>query len=184
MKRNVSLHPNLIRSEQITSELSIRPFKNEILEYLQGLEGSCTTLNSSMIDNQPEINWSMRPYIIDFIMELHLFFKLSQETFFLACFIADKYCCKRIVYKRHYQLLAATSLWIAAKYQDKKTRIPTLRELALLCRQIYEPKMFVQMERHILSTLEWSVGSMVTFCFLDENATKKHGIHLFSVISL
>ncbi|GAV50500.1 hypothetical protein ZYGR_0W00260 [Zygosaccharomyces rouxii] len=162
MKKYVSLHPELIRSEQITSEVSIRPFKNEILEYLQTLEGSCTTLNSSMIDNQPEINWSMRPYIIDFIMELHLFFKLSQETFFLACFIADKYCCKRIVYKRHYQLLAATSLWIAAKYQDKKTRIPTLRELALLCRQIYEPKMFFQMEKHILSTLEWSVGSLVS----------------------
>lgn len=162
MKRYVALHPELIRSEQIKSELSIKTFRNEILEYLQSLEGSCTILNSSMIDNQPEINWSMRPYIVDFMMELHLFFKLSQETFFLACFIADKYCCKRIVYKRHYQLLAATSLWIAAKYQDKKTRVPTLRELVLLCHRIYEPKMFVQMEKHILTTLEWSVGSFTT----------------------
>lgn len=162
MKRNAALNPDLVRSEQIASELSIRPFKNDILEYLQRLEGSCSTLNSSMINNQPEINWSMRPYIIDFMVELQLFFKLSQETLFLACYIADKYCCKRIVYKRHYQLLAASSLWIAAKYQDKKTRIPTLRELVLLCRNIYEPKMFVQIERHILSTLEWSVGSAVS----------------------
>lgn len=162
MRRYVKLHPRLVKSEQAACEHSIRPIRNEILEYLQGLEGCCTTLNASMIDNQPEINWLMRPYINDFLMDLHLFFKLSQETFFLACLIADKYCCKRIVYKRHYQLLAATSLWIAAKYQDKKTRIPTLKELVLLCHRIYEPKMFVQMERHILTTLEWSVGTLVS----------------------
>ncbi|CDH13342.1 uncharacterized protein ZBAI_05128 [Zygosaccharomyces bailii ISA1307] len=162
MRRCVNLHPKLVKSEQAACEHSIKPIKNEILQYLQGLEGCCTTLNAAMIDNQPEINWTMRPYINDFLMDLHLFFKLSQETFFLACLIADKYCCKRIVYKRHYQLLAATSLWIAAKYQDKKTRIPTLKELVLLCHRIYEPKMFVQMERHILTTLEWSVGTLVS----------------------
>lgn len=162
MRRHVALHPKLIQSEQVTSEAAIKPFKNEIFEYLQSLEGACSTLNPVMIDNQPEITWLMRPYIIDFLVELHLFFKLSQETLFLACFIADKYCSKRIVYKRHYQLLIATSLWIAAKFQDKKTRIPTLKELSLLCHQIYDSKMFLQMEKHILTTLEWSIGSMVS----------------------
>lgn len=162
MRRHVSLNPKLIQSEKVTSEAAIQPFKNEIFEYLQSLEGACSTLNPVMIDNQPEITWLMRPYIIDFLVELHLFFKLSQETLFLACFIADKYCSKRIVYKRHYQLLIATSLWIAAKFQDKKTRIPSLKELSLLCHQIYDYKMFLQMEKHILTTLDWSIGSLVS----------------------
>lgn len=164
MRRHVApVDPRLVRSEQLACEASIEPYMNDILRYLQTLEGCGeSTLNPVMIDNQPEITWSMRPYIIDFLVELHLFFKLSQETLHLACYIADKYCTKRIVYKRHYQLLVCTALWIAAKFHSKKTRIPTLRELCLLCHQIYDPKMILQMEKHILFTLNWSIGNSVS----------------------
>lgn len=164
MKRHVApLDPNLVRLEQLAGEASIEPYMNEILQYLQTLEGSSNSaLNPVMIDNQPEITWSMRPYIIDFLVEMHLFFRLSQETLHLACYIADKYCTKRIVYKRHYQLLVAASLWIAAKFHSKKTRIPTLKELCLLCHQNYDPQMILQMERHILVTLNWSIGNSVS----------------------
>lgn len=163
MKRYVVLDPRLVKSERIACEVAIAPFRNEILQYLQDLERSpASALNAVMIDNQPEIRWEMRPYIVDFLIELHLFFKLSQETLFLACFIADKYCSRRIVYRRHYQLLVATSLWIAAKYHEKKTRVPTLKELRLLCHQIYDSSMILQMEKHILTTLEWCVGNSVS----------------------
>lgn len=68
MKRHVApLDPNLVRLEQLAGEASIEPYMNEILQYLQTLEGSSdSALNPVMIDNQPEITWSMRPYIIDF----------------------------------------------------------------------------------------------------------------------
>lgn len=160
-RNNVTLHPNLIKSEQLSCNASIHCYKNDILDLYAVLQNDSNNLiNPIMIDNQPEIKWTMRPYLIDFLIELHIFFDLSPEALFLASSIADRYCSKRIVYKRHYQLLVATSLWIAAKYQDKKSRVPTLKELYLLCYQIYDPQMFVQMERHILTTLEWSVGNI------------------------
>ncbi|CAL9736382.1 hypothetical protein MOSE0_J08438 [Monosporozyma servazzii] len=160
-RNNVTLHPNLIKSEQLTCNASILCYKKDILDLYSTLQNDSNNLiNPIMIDNQPEIKWTMRPYLIDFLIELHIFFDLSPEALFLASSIADRYCSKRIVYKRHYQLLVATSLWIAAKYQDKKSRVPTLKELYLLCYQIYDPQMFVQMERHILTTLEWSVGNI------------------------
>ncbi|QLQ78748.1 hypothetical protein HG537_0B00970 [Torulaspora globosa] len=161
MKRHVALDHKLIESERIACDLAIEPFKNEILQYLQDLEQS-SVVNPVMIDNQPEIKWEMRPYLIDFLIELHLIFKLSQETLFLACFIADKYCSRRIVYKRHYQLLVTTSLWIAAKYHENKIKVPTLKELYQLCYRSYDPAMILQMQRHILITLEWSVGNSVS----------------------
>lgn len=163
MKRHVALDPKLIESERIACEVAIEPFKNEILQYLQDLEQtSASVVNPVMIDNQPEIRWEMRPYLIDFLVELHLIFKLSQETLFLACFIADKYCSRRIVYKRHYQLLVTASLWIAAKYHEKKIKVPTLKELSQLCYSNYDPAMILQMQRHVLITLEWSVGNSVS----------------------
>ncbi|SGZ57343.1 CIC11C00000003141 [Sungouiella intermedia] len=108
-----------------------------------------------MIDLQPEVEWYMRPYLLDFLIELHQLFRLQPATLFLAINIIDRYCAKRIVFKRHYQLVGCTALWIAGKYEDKKLRVPTLRELAIMCRQAYDEEMFLQMEFHILLTLEW-----------------------------
>ena len=39
-----------------------------------------------------------------------------------------------------------------------KLRVPTLKELTIMCRNAYDEEMFVQMEMHILSTLDWSIG--------------------------
>lgn len=114
--------------------------------------------NASMIDLQPEVQWYMRPYLLDFLVELHQLFRLQPATLFLAINIIDRYCARRIVFKRHYQLVGCTALWIAGKYEDKKSRVPTLRELSIMCRHAYDDEMFVQMEMHILATLEWSVS--------------------------
>lgn len=160
-RKYVKLHPSLVQSEALASDVALNCYKQDILKHYCSLQRDISkSLNPIMIDNQPEIKWSMRPYLIDFLIELHIFFDLSPEALYIASTIADRYCSKRIVYKRHYQLLVATSLWIAAKFQDKKSKIPTLKELYLLCYQIYEPQMFIQMERHILTTLEWSIGNI------------------------
>lgn len=132
-------------------------YKSETLQAMAELE-SCNDINPAMIDLQPEIQWFMRPFLLDFIVELHSLFRLQPQTLFRCFNIVDRYCAKRIVFKRHYQLVGCTALWLAAKYEDKKSRVPTLRELAMMCRNAYDDEMFVQMERHILSTLEWSLG--------------------------
>ncbi|AMD19540.1 HCL611Cp [Eremothecium sinecaudum] len=110
-----------------------------------------------MMSTQPEIRWYMRPHLIDFLIQLHSFFKLEQETLFLACTVCDRYLSKRIVYEKHYQLTVATSLWIAAKYEDKKAATPSLQELVMMCGELYDKSLFLQMERHILATLGWEV---------------------------
>lgn len=136
-------------NKKLTSEYS-----KDIKQWLSALE-SQLSVNPQMIDIQPEVQWYMRPYLLDFLIELHSSFRLQPSTLFLCVNIIDRYCAKRIVFKRHYQLVGCTALWIAGKYEDKKLRVPTLRELAIMCRQAYDEEMFVQMEMHILSTLEW-----------------------------
>ncbi|CAN6614432.1 hypothetical protein TRVA0_005S04082 [Trichomonascus vanleenenianus] len=121
----------------------------------------------SMIETQPELSWSMRPYLLDFMIESHQELALKMETLYLAVNILDRYASKRIVYKRHYQLVGCTALWIASKYYDKNSYVPTLEELKLLCCGAYEKHMFVQMESHILSTLEWTLGHPTVDGFVD-----------------
>lgn len=100
----------------------------------------------------------MRPYLLNFLIEAHSAFQLLPETLFLTVNLLDRYCSKRVVYKRHYQLVGCAALLIAAKYGDKKEKVPTIKELKSMCCSLYDDDMFLQMEWHVLSTLDWNVG--------------------------
>ena len=108
----------------------------------------------------------MRPYLLDFLTEAHSAFQLLPETLFLTINLLDRYCSKRVVYKRHYQLVGCAALLIAAKYGDKKEKVPTIKELKSMCCSLYDDDMFLQMEWHVLSTLGWTVGHPTVDAFL------------------
>ena len=74
---------------------------------------------------------------------------------FLAVNILDRYCSKRVVYRKHYQLVGCTALLIAAKYGECSKKVPHIKELASMCCSLYDEDMFIQMERHIMVTLDW-----------------------------
>lgn len=109
----------------------------------------------------------MRPYLLDFLIEAHTAFQLLPSTLFLAINLLDRYCSKRVVYKRHYQLVGCAALLIAAKYNDKKDRVPTVKELKSMCCSLYDDDMFIQMEWHVLQTLGWTIGHPTVDSFLD-----------------
>jgi len=100
----------------------------------------------------------MRPYLLDFLTEAHAAFELLPETLFLAVNLLDRYCSRRVVYKRHYQLVGCAALLIAAKYGDRKENVPTIHELKKMCCALYDEDMFTQMEWHVLQTLQWVIG--------------------------
>ena len=110
------------------------------------------------MDQQPEIKWHMRPCLVDFIVEIHFTFRLRPETLYLALNIVDRYVSRRIVYIKHYQLVGCAALWIAAKFEDAKERVPTVQDLAQICRETYDEAAFIQMEGHVLSTIQWTLG--------------------------
>ena len=119
------------------------------------------------IEIQTEIQWFMRPYLLDFLIEAHTAFGLLPETLFLTINILDRYCSKRIVYKRHYQLVGCSALLIAAKYGDRKDRVPSIQELQTMCCGLYEREMFTQMEWHVLQTIGWAIGHPTIDGFLQ-----------------
>ncbi|KAI8710913.1 Cyclin N-terminal domain-containing protein [Fusarium sp. LHS14.1] len=75
----------------------------------------------------------MRSYLIDFLIETHAAFALLPETLFLTVNLLDRYCSKRVIYKQSYQLVGCAALLIAAKYGDRKDRVPRIHQLNNLC---------------------------------------------------
>ncbi|RTE67946.1 hypothetical protein BHE90_017677, partial [Fusarium euwallaceae] len=54
-----------------------------------------TLPDTAFIDKQPEIKWSMRSSLMDFLIKVHATFELLPETLFLAVNLLDRYCSKR-----------------------------------------------------------------------------------------
>ncbi|KAF2876968.1 G1/S-specific cyclin CLN2 [Massariosphaeria phaeospora] len=148
------------------SRLTADEYQEDIMDHMEHME-SQTIPDVNSIDIQSEIQWFMRPYLLDFLVEAHAAFQLLPETLFLAVNLLDRYCSRRVVYKRHYQLVGCAALLIAAKYGDKKDRVPTVRELKSMCCSLYDDEMFTQMEWHVLQTLNWIVGHPTVDAFLQ-----------------
>ncbi|PNP44444.1 hypothetical protein TGAMA5MH_03790 [Trichoderma gamsii] len=85
-----------------------------------------TSPDVDLIDKQPDIEWDTRPHLINFLIEAHAAFALLPETLFLAVNLLDRYCSRRVVYGRQYLLVGCAALLIAAKYNDKKDRVPKI----------------------------------------------------------
>jgi len=114
--------------------------------------------SAQSMDQQPEIRWHMRPCLVDFLVEIHFTFHLRPETLYLTLNIIDRYVSRRIVYVKHYQLVGCAALWIAAKFEDAKERVPSVQDLVQICRDTYDESAFIQMEQHVLSTIQWTLG--------------------------
>ncbi|KAL8968564.1 MAG: hypothetical protein Q9183_002406 [Haloplaca sp. 2 TL-2023] len=173
------------------SDLTSEEYGPEILEHMQTMELD-TLPDVASIDIQTEIQWFMRPYLLDFLIEAHTAFSLAPDTLFLAINLLDRYCSKRIVYKRHYQLVGSAALLIAAKFGDQKERVPTIRELKCMCCALYDDDMFLQMEWHVLQTLGWNIGHPTIDCFIkmaldaapDDDDEVEHMARFISEIAL
>lgn len=160
---------NKHRQRQIAEELSrltAEEYEDDVLDHMETMEAE-TMPDINSIEIQTEIQWFMRPYLLDFLLEAHHAFQLLPETLFLAVNLLDRYCSKRVVYKRHYQLVGCAALLIAAKYGDRKDRVPTIRELKSMCCSLYDDDMFTQMEWHVLQTLNWMIGHPTVSSFLE-----------------
>jgi len=87
-----------------------------LLESLQ----TATRSQVDLMDMQPELQWYMRPYLVEFLVEIHQQFRLRPEVLYLSLNVVDRYVSKRVVFKKHYQLVGCAALWIAAKYEVRK----------------------------------------------------------------
>jgi len=60
----------------------------------------------------------MRGILVDWVIEVHLRFRLLPETLFLTINIIDRYLEKTIMERVRLQLVAVAALLIASKYEE------------------------------------------------------------------
>lgn len=67
---------------------------------------------------QSDINEKMRGILVDWLIEVHLKFKLLPETLYLTVSTIDRYLSLADVHRSKLQLVGVTAMLIACKYEE------------------------------------------------------------------
>lgn len=69
------------------------------------------------MDRQSDIHAQMRTILVDWLIEVQENFELYHETLYLSVKIVDLYLAKKEVKREYLQLVGATSMLLAAKFE-------------------------------------------------------------------
>lgn len=70
------------------------------------------------MEEQPDITEKMRAILIDWLVEVHLKFKLLPETLYLTVNLIDRYLERKTILRDKLQLVGVTCMLIACKYEE------------------------------------------------------------------
>ncbi|CAI5527344.1 unnamed protein product [Closterium sp. Naga37s-1] len=115
------------------------------------------------MNRQSDINGTMRAILIDWLIEVHLKFKLMPETLFLAISVIDRYLAVTPVPRRNLQLVGITAMLIASKYEE--IWAPEVGDFVYICDSAYTRQDVLKMEKDMLNTLQFKLTIPTTYVF-------------------
>ncbi|KAF5666424.1 cyclin B3 [Fusarium denticulatum] len=141
--------------EELWDVSMVAEYGDEIFEYMRELEIRMLP-NAHYMDNQTEIQWSMRSVLMDWLVQVHNRFGLLPETLFLTVNYIDRFLSQKIVSIGKLQLVGATAILVASKYEE--INCPSLGEIVYMVDNGYTADEVLKAERFMLSMLSFELG--------------------------
>ncbi|KAK2603697.1 B-type cyclin [Conoideocrella luteorostrata] len=141
--------------EEMWDVSMVAEYGEEIFEYMRELEVQMQP-NPHYMEMQTEIQWSMRSVLMDWLVQVHNRFSLLPETLFLTVNYIDRFLSYKIVSIGKLQLVGATAILIASKYEE--INCPSLDEIVYMVDGGYTTDEILKAERFMLSMLNFELG--------------------------
>lgn len=141
--------------EDYDDPLMASEYVNDIFTYFYELEQRMLP-DSQYLYKQKNLKPKMRSILVDWLVEMHLKFKLLPESLFLAINIMDRFMSIEAVEIDKLQLLATGSLFIAAKYEEVFS--PLVKNYAFFTDGSYLVEEILQAEKYILTVLNFDLN--------------------------
>ena len=107
------------------------------------------------MSNQSDINHRMRAILIDWLIDVHLKYKLVPQTMYIAVNLIDKYLEKNETNRAKLQLVGVTAMFIACKYEEIYP--PDLKDFVYITDGAYVKQDVLDMEYKMLKSLEFNI---------------------------
>ena len=114
---------------------------------------------------QEDVNEKMRSILIDWLVEVHHKFKLVPETLFLTTNLIDRFLQLKQITRQKLQLVGVTAMLIASKYEE--IYAPIVKDFVYITDNAYTKAEILEMERKMLSTLDFNIQIVSTWVFLQ-----------------
>lgn len=88
--RTATRTPTDIDQRDADEPLAVTEYVEDLYEFLRERE-IATQVDRRYMDNQPHVNERMRAILIDWLVEVHLKFKLVPDTLYLTVYLIDKF---------------------------------------------------------------------------------------------
>lgn len=144
--------------------LTMGYYASDIYENLLKVEPDCLPEPNYMAE-QTDISYKMRAILIDWLINVHMKFKLLGETLHLCVSLIDRYLSKREIQRNYLQLVGVCALMIACKYEEIYP--PQVNDFIYIMDKAYTADQLLKMEIDMLGTLQFAVTVPSALRFLE-----------------
>ncbi|KAI8598168.1 G2/mitotic-specific cyclin cdc13 [Dissophora ornata] len=141
-------------AEEANDPLMVSEYSTQIFEYMQELEASSMP-DPNYIRVQKGLAWKMRSVLNDWLAEVHHKFKLLPETLFLSVNLVDRFLSVRSVSMTKLQLVGATAMFIASKYEE--VIAPSIQNFIYMSDGGFDDEEILDAERYMLQALDYKI---------------------------
>ncbi|XP_071452901.1 cyclin-A2 [Hetaerina americana] len=143
----------------------VEEYKHEIHMHLRQIE-VLRRPKAGYMKKQPDINFSMRSILVDWLVEVTEEYKMDTETLYLAVSYIDRFLSYMSVVKANLQLVGTAAMFIAAKFEEIYP--PELGEFVYLTDDTYTKAQVLKMENLILKVLAFDLSVPTSLCFIKK----------------
>ncbi|CAD8113742.1 unnamed protein product [Paramecium primaurelia] len=143
----------------------VNPYVADIFEYLRVNQHKFMCQTPFYMNLQLDITNQMRSILIDWLVDVHLKFKLQSETLYMTINLIDRYLAKNTIMRNKLQLVGIASLFIASKYEE--IYAPELKDFVCVCDNAYTKEEILEMESKILLTIQFQLTFTSPLKFLE-----------------
>ena len=97
----------------------------------------------------------MRSILIDWLIEVHLKFKLVPESLYLTVNLIDRFLEREPCNRQRLQLVGVTAMLIACKYEEIYP--PIVKDFVFITDNAYTKEEILKMEKKMLTTLDFDI---------------------------
>jgi len=139
---------------QVQDPQHVAEYVDDIFAYLYDSESRFQPRPDS-IEAQTDVNSRMRGILVDWLVQVHMKYKLKPETLFMAINLVDRFLEHMMVSRKQLQLVGVTALLISSKFEEIYP--PEIRDFVYITDNAYTKHEIQKMEVHMLAVLNFEL---------------------------
>eukprot|EP01112_Ceratiomyxa_fruticulosa_P000509 TRINITY_DN10465_c0_g1_i1.p1 TRINITY_DN10465_c0_g1~~TRINITY_DN10465_c0_g1_i1.p1 ORF type:complete len:427 (-),score=44.55 TRINITY_DN10465_c0_g1_i1:526-1806(-) len=136
------------------------------IDYLNEFASNSSNASNGNSSTSRQMTKEMRSILVDWIAEVSEEFDLNPQTLFLSVQYLDRYLSSSLVPRTLLQLLGATCLFVAAKYEE--ISVPSVSEMVYISDHSCTREDILGMEKKLLNLLHFQLSYATSWEYLHK----------------